>query len=131
MDRLLNVVTGFSLVLIALVLASVRREHIRVEYSVSWLLAGAALLILSRWRSLDQQLANALGTPDVAIALLMASGAVFVMVLYRLSLRISGLKDSNIKLAQRVAILEYRLESLGEKMDEKSKTPSGASPGIG
>ena len=54
----------------------------------------------------------------------MAAGAVFVMVLYRLSLRISGLKDSNIKLAQRVAILEYRLESLGEKMDEKSKTPS-------
>jgi hypothetical protein len=38
------------------------------------------------------------------------------MVLYRLSLRISGLKDSNIKLAQRVAILEYRLESLNEKV---------------
>jgi hypothetical protein len=118
MDRLLNVIFGFSLVLIALVLASVRREHIRVEYSVSWVLAGAVLLVLSRWRALDQKLAEGLGAPDVAVALLMASGAVFVMVLYRLSLRISGLKDSNIKLAQRVAILEYRLESIAEK-DEK------------
>ena len=41
------------------------------------------------------------------------------------SLRISGLKDANIRLAQHVAILEYRLESLGKKMDEKDKTPSG------
>src|SRR5712664_3994394 len=124
MDRLLNVITGFSLVLIALVLASVRREHIRVEYSVSWLLAGSLLLALSRWRALDEKLAAALGAPDVAVALLMASGAVFVMVLYRLSLRISGLKYSNIKLAQRVAILEYRLESITENQDEEIKTPS-------
>ena len=88
------------------------------------MLAGALLLALSRWRALDQKLAAALGAPDVAVALLMTSGAVFVMVLYRLSLRISGLKDSNIKLAQRVAILEYRLESIAENQDEKIKTPS-------
>ena len=119
MDRLLDVVAVFSLVLIAVVLASVRRQHIRVEYSVSWLLAGAVLLVLSRWRTLDARLAEALGTPDLALALLVASGAVFVMVLYRLSLRISGLKDSNIKLAQRMAILEYRLGIV----DEKVKTP--------
>jgi hypothetical protein len=41
-------------------------------------------------------------------------------VLYRLSLRISGLKDSSITLAQQVAILEFRLEALNEKI----QTPS-------
>ena len=112
MDRLLNVIAICSLLLIALVLASVRRAHIRVEYSVSWLAAGAILFVLSRWRSLDETLARAMGVGDVAPALLIVSGALFLVVLYRLSLRISGLKDSNIKLAQRVAILEYRLESL-------------------
>jgi len=35
--------------------------------------------------------------------------------LYRLSLRISGLKDSSITLAQQVAILEFRLDALGDK----------------
>jgi hypothetical protein len=112
MDRLLNVIAIFSLVLIGLVLAAVRRAHIRVEYSVSWLFAGALLFLLSRWRTLDERLAATLGIEDVTLALLVISGAVFLMVLYRLSLRISGLKDSNIKLAQRVAILEYRLCSL-------------------
>ena len=116
MDRLLNVVTIFSVLGIVLVLRSVRREHIRVEYSVSWLLAATVLLVLARWRTLDEKLAVSLGVGDVALTLLMIAGAVFLVVLYRLSLRISGLKDSNIKLAQRVAILEFRLESLDEKV---------------
>ena len=47
MDRLLNALTVLSGLLLLLVLASVRRAHIRVEYSVSWLLAAAALLILN------------------------------------------------------------------------------------
>ena len=49
MDRLLNVLAVFSVAMILAVLASVRRAHIRVEYSVSWLLAALALLGLSRW----------------------------------------------------------------------------------
>jgi len=115
MDRLFDVVTVFSLVLIVWVLSSVRRAHIRVEYSVSWLLAGAVLLVLARWRTLDDMVAAALGVPDSFIALAMIAGVAFFVVLYRLSLRISGLKDSSITLAQQVAILEYRLEALTEQ----------------
>jgi hypothetical protein len=115
MDRLLNVITAFSLVLIGLVLASVRRAHIRVEYSVSWLVAALVLLLLSRWRGLEQWLGAFLGINDAPLALLMLAGAVFLVVLYRFSLVISHLKDSNIALAQRVAILEFRLESFDEK----------------
>ena len=116
MDRLFDVVAIFSLVLIVWVLSSVRRAHIRVEYSVSWLLAGAVLLVLARWRTLDDWIAAALGISDSFIALAMIAGAAFLVVLYRLSLRISGLKDSSITLAQQVAILEFRLEALSEKV---------------
>ena len=48
MERLLNVTTILSVLLMALVLFSVRRSHIRVEYSVSWLAAAVILLVLSR-----------------------------------------------------------------------------------
>ena len=115
MDRFLNVVTVFSLLLIAVVLGSVRREHIRVEYSVSWLVAGVALFVLSRWRALEQWIGASLGVNDAPLGLIMLIGAVFLFVLYRFSLVISHLKDSNIALAQRVAILEFRLESSDEK----------------
>jgi hypothetical protein len=116
MDRLFEMVAVFSLVLIVWVLSSVRRAHIRVEYSVSWLLAGAVLLILALWRTLDERIAAALGISDSFIALSIFAGAAFLVVLYRLSLRISGLKDSSITLAQQVAILEFKLKALNEKI---------------
>ncbi len=64
MDRFLNVISVFSLLLIGVVLASVRREHIRVEYSVSWLVAALVLLVLSRWRTLEQWIGASLGVND-------------------------------------------------------------------
>ena len=123
MDRLLNVMTGFSILLIGMVLLSVRRAHIRVEYSVSWLAAALVLLALSRWRALLDRIAGAMGigsngTNAAPLAFLVVTGALFLLVLYRLSMMISSLKDANIALAQRLAILEFRLES-----HEEAKTP--------
>jgi len=122
MDRLLNVITLFSVLLIGLVLGSVRRAHIRAEYSVSWLVAALILLVLSRWRALQDWLSSALGLKDATLALLLVTGAVFLVVLYRFSLIISNLKDSNIALMQRVAILEFHLTNL----HEENKTPTGS-----
>jgi hypothetical protein len=122
MDRLSNVIAVFSLLLIGLVLGSVRRAHIRVEYSVSWLLAALVLLVLSRWRGLERQIAAALGLSDTPLALLIVAGAIFLVVLYRFSLIISNLKDSNTALAQRVAILEFRIESADEKIKAAARS---------
>ena len=52
MDRLLNVTTVLSVILLVLILISVRRAHIRVEYSVTWLVAAVAMLVLSRSRTM-------------------------------------------------------------------------------
>jgi len=112
MDRLLTFLTALSAVLILLVLRSVRRAHIRVEYSVSWLLAAATLLVLSRWPSLLEAAARRLGITYAPLTILLIAGCVFLIMFYRFSVIISRLKDDNIALAQRVAILEYRLESV-------------------
>ena len=111
MDRLLNVMTGMSALLIVLVLFSVRRARIRVEYSVAWLVGAVALLLLSRSRRLLHSAADLLGVADPPIALLFIVGCVFLIIFYRFSLIIYQLKDDNIALAQRVAILEYHIQS--------------------
>lgn len=117
MERLLNVTTVLSLVLILLVLRSVRRAHIRVEYSVSWLGAAVALLLLSRSDRALQAIAGFLGIADPPLALVLIIGCLFLIVFYRFSIVISDLKDANISLAQRVAILEYRLRSAHEEKE--------------
>lgn len=112
MDRLLNVLTVLSGCLLLLVLVSVRRAHIRVEYSVSWLLAAVALLILSRSRGMLEAAAHTLGLSDPPLALLLVIGCVFLLMFYRFSVIISKLRDDNIAQAQRLAILEYHLQAL-------------------
>ena len=111
MERLQTTMTALSLLLMGLVLFSVRRAHIRVEYSVSWLGAALALLMLSRSRGLLEWMAAYLGLGQPAVALILLVSGVFLVVFYRFSVIISDLKDSNIALTQRMAILEYELNS--------------------
>jgi hypothetical protein len=112
MDRLLNVTTGVSLLLLLIVLVSVRRAHIRPEYSVSWLLAAAAMLVLSRARPLLNSVRDLIGLPDSPLTLFLLAGALAIIMFFRFSIIISHLRDDNVALAQRLAILEYHLESL-------------------
>ncbi len=111
MERLQATMTVLSLALMLLVLFSVRRAHIRVEYSVSWLGAALALLAVSRSRGMLEWLAAYFGLREPATALIILASGVFLVVFYRFSVIISDLKDSNIALTQRLAILEYRLQS--------------------
>ena len=98
-----------------MVLFSVRRSHIRVEYSVSWLAAAVILLLLSRSSSALTWIARQLGLADPQLALLLLVFCVFVIVIYRLSVVISDLKDANIAMAQRIAIVEFQLQNRNEE----------------
>ena len=121
MDRLLNALAVLSLALILSVLVSIRRAHIRVEYSVSWLLAGVALFILSQSRWLLNGIAAVLRISDPLLALLMVVFVTFLVVFFRYCVVLSQLKDANVAIMQRVAILEYQLRSLHE---EEQVTPA-------
>ena len=112
MDRLLNITTVLSIVLLVFVLVSVRREHIRVEYSVSWVLAAAFMLLLSRARPVLEFITRRFDIPDTPLTLFLAAGSVFLIMFFRFSVIVSNLRDDNIALAQRVAILEYHLRGL-------------------
>ncbi len=112
MDRLLNVSTGLSVVLIVMVLFSVRRAHIRPEYSITWLVVSVAMLVLSRAKPLLDHVRNLMGLPDTPLALFMVIAAAFLLMFFRFSVIVSHLRDDNIALAQRVAILEYHTQSL-------------------
>ncbi|BDC51938.1 hypothetical protein F183_A42530 [Bryobacterales bacterium F-183] len=119
MERLINLINVVSVFLMLVVVLSLRRQRIRPEYAVAWLGACAALFVLSRWTGPALWLQNALGLPDRPLALILIVFAVFMVVFYRFTVRISDLKDANIALAQRMAILEYHLQSLHEKKQEQ------------
>src|SRR5271157_1993810 len=120
MDRLLNIVTGVSFILLVMILISVRRAHIRVEYSVTWLLATAAMLILSLAHPLLDAFRNLIGLPDSPLTLFLPAGGAVLIMLFRFSVIISPLRDDNLAIAQRVAILEYHLQHLRDHENQEA-----------
>lgn len=112
MYPLLNLLTVASVVLLFVVLRGVRRRHVRVEYSVSWLAAALVLFAISRMPGFLAAAAAWSGINDSSITFLLLVLIVFLAVFYRTSGLISDLKDMNIALTQRVAILEFQLERL-------------------
>lgn len=117
MRILLPLLAGFGVMIFLVVLRSLRREHIRVEHSVSWLAASAVLVMMAAGVSLFQPAQN---SSELADTLLFMIIAIALWIGYRSSRVVSELKDMNITLTQRVAILEFHLRELNEKNQIRS-----------
>lgn len=101
----------FGLAALGGTLASLRREHIRTEYSVSWLVVGGILAVLGLFPGLLGGLATWTGA-DPRMLLLIAAGVLVSGLVFEISHVVSRLRDENVVMAQRLAILEYRLRGI-------------------
>ena len=99
-----------SLILLLVVFELIRSRRLRERYALLWLLTGVVLLVLSAWRGGLNTIAGWLGVRGYPPAVLFAVGLLFViLVLLHYSTVISKLSDQNSILAQRVALLESRI----------------------
>jgi hypothetical protein len=87
-----------------------RRKRLMERYALLWLFASAVLLALAIWKGLLTTVAHAIGIyyPPSALFVL-AFGFILVMLLH-FSLVISRLADQNKVLAQKLGLLEQRLD---------------------
>ena len=100
-----------SLVLLAVVFELIRSRRLRERYALLWLLTGTVMLVLSVWRSGLDTIAGAVGIHYAPSALFVVGFLFTLVVLLHYSTVISRLSDENAALAQRLALLEERLES--------------------
>ena len=128
MERFRIAIAVLSGLLILQIVRSVRREHIRVEYSMTWLGATLLLLVLSLSDAAMSFLARVLGVADASLVLIALAGVFFVFIFFRYSLVVSSLKDHNIQLAQKVGLLEWEVERLGKELERRQNT-APPSPG--
>ena len=101
------VVTGG---MFAVIFELLRRKRLMERYALLWLFASAVLLALAVWKSLLTTIAHAIGIyyPPSALFVI-AFGFILVMLLH-FSLVISRLADQNKVLAQRLGLLQQRLD---------------------
>jgi hypothetical protein len=132
-ERVRVVTAVLAALLLLQIIRSVRREHIRVEYSMAWFAAAVLLLALSLSDTALGWLSRGLGMEDASLVLLVVAGVLFVFTFFRFSVVVSGLKDHNIVLAQKVGMLEWEIKRQASELkrlrEERRDRGAGGSPG--
>jgi hypothetical protein len=118
-------IVGSGLLLVV-VLELVRRKAFLERYALLWLLSGLVLLGLSVWQGVLEVVADAVGIAYPPNALfLVAFGFVLVLLLH-FSLAVSRLSDQSKVLAQRLALVEQRLEDTDERVRAHRRVEVGS-----
>ncbi len=100
-----------SVLLILVVLELIRGRRLKERYALLWLATGVVLLVLSAWRQGLNTIAEWVGVSTYPPAVLFAVATLFILlVLLHYSTVLSRLTDENVDLAQRIALLEERVE---------------------
>lgn len=129
MERIRWIAAAFCVLLLLQIIRSVRREHIRVEYSMAWFGAALTLLVLSLWDAALEWLALALGIEDYSFVLMLLAGLVFLFTFFRLTVEVSALKDHSILVGQKVGMLEWEIQRQETELRElRAKTALDAAP---
>jgi hypothetical protein len=105
-----------ALLLLAVIFELIRSRRLQERYALLWLLTGVVALVLAVWRQGLGKLSDVLGVSYPPSMLFLATGVFVVVLLLHYSTVISRLSDQNRILAQRLALLEGRLdEDRGER----------------
>jgi hypothetical protein len=95
-----------------LVFELVRRRRLMERYALLWLFAAAVLLGLAAWKNLLEKVASTIGIYYAPSALFVIAFGFILVLLLHFSLVISRLADQNKVLAQRLGMLQQRIDLL-------------------
>lgn len=109
--------------LLLLVFELVRRKRLSERYAILWLVAAATLFVLAAWKGLLTSLSYDVGISYPPSALFAVAIGLIAIILLHFSLAVSRLSDQNKVLAQRLGLLQQRLEA-----HQESSALSAVSP---
>lgn len=98
--------------LFLIVLELVRRRRLMERYALLWLFSTLVLLGLAVWKSLLEEVASTIGIFYAPSALFVIAFGFILAMLLHFSLVISRLADQNKVLAQRLGMVQQRLDEL-------------------
>ena len=98
--------------LFVLVFELVRRRRLMERYALLWLFSSIVLVILAVWRNLLEIVSTGLGIYYAPSALFVVAFGFVLTLLMHFSLVISRLADQSKVLAQRIGLLQERIDVL-------------------
>ena len=114
--------------LFLVVLEAVRRRRLMERYALLWLFCTAVLFGLAVWKDALEELASAVGIYYAPSALFAIALGFISMLLLHFSLVISRLADQSKVLAQRVSLLQQRVDELEAQAAGRADAASAEEP---
>ncbi len=113
-----------AVAVMAFTLELIRRRKLREEYALLWIAGSVAFLVFAAWPKLLFRIRDWLGVYYLTTVFIL--GFTFLcLTIIGLSAALSSRADETCRLAQRLALLEKRLEDLGAKA---ASPPADAEP---
>ena len=97
-------------ILLLVIFELIRSRRLQERYALLWLLTGIVIFVLAVWRSLLGRASDLVGIAYPPSALFVLAAFFILLVLLHYSTVISRLSEQNTNLAQRLALLEHKLE---------------------
>jgi len=130
MDRVEIVAVAGAVVLLAVILEAIVKRRLREQYALMWLLTGVVLLVLALWRDLLHQLSALMGIYYPPSALFLIFIGLVVLILLNFSVVVSDLSAKVMRLTQKLALLEWEIDSMrGQQAPPIERTGSAATGG--
>jgi hypothetical protein len=98
--------------LFIIVFELVRRRRLMERYALLWLISTTLLLALAAWKGLLEQVSTTIGIYYAPSALFVVALGFILILLLHFSLVISRLADQNKVLAQKLSLMQQRVERL-------------------
>ena len=114
--------------LFVIVFELVRRRRLMERYALLWLISTTLLLALAAWKGLLVEVSSAIGIYYAPSALFVAALGFILVLLLHFSLVISRLSDQNKILAQRLSLLQNRLDGLEAAVADPAADADGRKP---
>jgi hypothetical protein len=105
LQRVLAIALTFGLLLLVF-----ERKRLSERYAILWLLAAITLFVLAVWKGLLTSLSSDVGISYPPSLLFTVAIGLIAMILLNFSLAVSRLSDQNKVLAQRLGLLQQRIE---------------------
>ncbi len=122
LQRGLAVLLTFGLLVVVFEL--VRRKRLSERYAILWLLAAITLLVLAVWKGLLTSLSSDVGISYPPSLLFTVAIGLIAIILLHFSIAVSRLSDQNKVLAQRLGLLQQRVEE-AERAAASAEAESG------
>ena len=113
---------SLSVGLLIVIFELVRRRKLREEYSWLWMLAGAVVFVLAIWHDLLLFITHLVGAILPTSTLFFFGIFFLVLINLYFSVKVSTLTSQIKKIAQKLAILNNRVESHSSKKQKLKKT---------